>query len=97
MVLVVERSKEQISVYYISHALAGAEINYPLIEKFTYMLVMASRKLRPYFEGCKVIILTHQPLNNILQWLDASGRLLKWAVELSQYDLIFEVRRAIKA
>jgi len=35
-------------VYYVSHALAGAEVNYPLIEKFAYALVMASRKLRPY-------------------------------------------------
>jgi len=34
-------------MYYVSHALAGVEVNYPLIEKFTYTLVMASRKLRP--------------------------------------------------
>jgi len=29
--------------------------------------------------------------------LDASERLLKWAVELSRYDVAFEPRRAIKA
>jgi len=96
-VLVAERAKEQIPVYYASHALAGAEMNYPLIEKFAYALVMASRKLRPYFEAHKILILTDQPLRNVLQKLDASGRLLKWAVELSRYDLAFEPRRAIKA
>jgi len=64
---------------------------------FTYTLVTASQKLQPYFEAHKVTIPTNQPLKNVLQWLDASRRLLKWAVELSQYDLIFEVRRAIKA
>ena len=72
-------------------------MNYPLIEKFAYALVMASRKLQPYFEAHKILILTDQPLRSVLQRLDASGRLLKWAVEFSRYDLAFEPRRAIKA
>jgi len=72
-------------------------MNYPLIEKFAYTLVMTSWKLRTYFEAHKLTILTNQPLKNILQQLDASGRLLKWAVELSHYDLVFETLRAIKA
>ena len=38
-----------------------------------------------------------QPPKNVLQRLDAFGRLLKWAVELSQYDLTFKVQRAVKA
>ena len=58
MVLEVERAKEQIPVYYVSHALAGAEVNYPLIEKFVYTLVMGSRKLRPYFEAHSITVLT---------------------------------------
>jgi len=60
-------------------------------------LVLASRKLCPYFEAHKLTILTDQPLKNVLQKLDVSGRLLKWAVELSQYDIAFEARSAIKA
>jgi len=96
-VLVAEWAKEQIPMYYISHALASAEMNYPLIEKFAYALVMASRKLRPYFEAHKILVLTDQPLRNVLQKLYASGRLLKWAVEISRYDLAFKPRRAIKA
>jgi len=70
-------------VYYVTHALSGAEANYPLMEKFTYALVMASRKLRPYFEAHEVTVLTDQPLGNVLQRLDGSERLLKWVVELS--------------
>jgi len=45
-------------VYYVSHALAGAEVNYHFIEKFAYTLVMASRKLRLYFEAHKNLVLT---------------------------------------
>ena len=72
-------------------------MNYPFIEKFAYALVMASRKLRPYFEAHKILVLTDQPLRNVLQKLDALGRLLKWPVELSRDDLAFEPWRAIKA
>ena len=41
-ILVAKRAKERIPVYCISHALAGAEVNCLLIEKFAYALVMAS-------------------------------------------------------
>ena len=58
-VLVVERAKEQVPVYYMSHALAWAEVNYPLIEKFAYALMMANQKLRLYFEAHKILVLTH--------------------------------------
>ena len=44
----------------------GIEMNYPLIEKFAYALVMASRKLRPYFEAHKILVLIDQPLTNVL-------------------------------
>ena len=73
----VERAREQVSVYYVSYALAREEVNYPLIEKFAYALVMASRKLRPHFEAHKILVLTGQPPKIVLQRLDASGRLLK--------------------
>ena len=79
-------------MYYVSHALAGAETNYPFIEKSAYALVMVSRKLQPYFEAHKVIVLNDQPLKNVLQRLDASVRLLKLAIELSQYNLTFEAQ-----
>ena len=43
--LIVKQAKEQLAVYYVSHALLGAEANYPIIEKFAYALVMTSWKL----------------------------------------------------
>ena len=49
-VLVVERNKQQVPVYYISHAFRGSEACYSSIEKSFFDLVMASRKLKPYFQ-----------------------------------------------
>ena len=42
-------------------------------------------------------MLTDQPLKDILQRVDLSGRLVKWSIELSEYDIEFKGRKAIKA
>ena len=67
VVLVVERDRHQHPVYYISHVLTGPESRYLLIEKFAYALLIASRKLRPYFESHHIILLTDQPLRSTLE------------------------------
>nr|XP_027086382.1 uncharacterized protein LOC113708109 [Coffea arabica] len=41
--------------------------------------------------------MTDQPLKQILSKPEASGRMVRWAVELSEYDLSFQPRTAIKA
>ena len=41
-------------------------------------------------------MLTNYPPRQVLQKLDASSRLLKWAIELSQFEIEFPPRSAIK-
>ena len=96
-VLVKEDEKVQNPVYYVSKVLHGAELNYSKIEKFALALIMASRKLRPYFQAHKIVVLTDQPLRNIIHSPRASGRLIKWAIELGEFDIKFKPRTAIKA
>ena len=55
------------------------------------------KTMEVYIDDIIVKSRTNQPLKNILQRLDASGRLLKCTVELSCYDLVFEPWQAIKA
>ena len=47
--LIREENKLQLPVYYVSQAFQGAEAQYPHIKKITFALIVASRKLRPYF------------------------------------------------
>ena len=47
--LIREEGKTQFPVYYVSQAFQGVEAKYPRIEKITFALIVASRKLRPYF------------------------------------------------
>ncbi|XP_024039207.1 uncharacterized protein LOC112097847 [Citrus clementina] len=96
-VLVREEEGKQHPVYYTSKALVDAETRYPLMEKWALALITAARKLRPYFQAHQIIVMTDQPLRQVLQKPDASGRLVKWSVELSEFDLSYRPRGAIKA
>ncbi|XP_074337389.1 uncharacterized protein LOC141674577 [Apium graveolens] len=96
-VLVKEEQKLHKPIYYVSKVLHGAELNYSTTEKFALALITVSRKLRPYFQTHKIEALTDQPLRNILHSPKASGRLIKWAIELGDFDIKYKPRAAIKA
>ena len=76
-VLIKETSKGQLSMYYVSKALHDSELNYSKIEKLAYSLLMASRKLRQYFQSHHIIVLTDQPLKEVLQRMNTSGQMVK--------------------
>ncbi|XP_010278612.1 PREDICTED: uncharacterized protein LOC104612746 [Nelumbo nucifera] len=76
---------------------AEAETRYPEIEKLAYALVIATRKLHPYLQAHTIVVLTNRPLRQILLKPEVSGRLMKWSIELSEYDIRFEPRPTIKA
>ena len=58
---------------------------------------MASWKLRRYFEGHRTIVVTIQPIRDLFHNREASARISKWAVELSEFYIDFERRTAIKS
>jgi hypothetical protein len=55
---------KQIPVYFASEALLGSKFFYSKLEKIAYAAVMAARKLRHYFKGHKIRVITNQPLND---------------------------------
>lgn len=95
-VLVREEETCQLLVYDISKALLPAEARYPNMEKLTLFLITASNKLRPYFQAHSIEVLINFSLKQVLQKIDALGRLLKWTIELSESDLLFKPWSAIK-
>ena len=60
--LIIEENKVQKDVYYASWELRGAEERYPLMEKLTFALIIATRKLKPYFQAHTIVILTDKSL-----------------------------------
>ncbi|KAL5785135.1 hypothetical protein ACOSQ2_007527 [Xanthoceras sorbifolium] len=96
-VLIREEDGKQLPVYYISKTLLDAETRYTQLEKLALALVTAARKLRPYFQCHTISVLTEFPLKSVLHKPELSGRLVKWAVELSEYDINYQPRTAIKS
>ncbi|XP_012848582.1 PREDICTED: uncharacterized protein LOC105968491 [Erythranthe guttata] len=95
-VLLSEREGVQRPIYYVSRMLKGAERRYAEIEKIGMSLVVTARKLRPYFLSHSIVVRTNFPLRSTLGRMDVSGRMVKWAVELGQFDIEYESRTAIK-
>lgn len=96
-VLVRDDRGEQRPIFYISKSLLDAEIRYPTMEKAALAIVTSAQKLRPYFQSHTIVVLTNQPIKVVLHSPSLSGRMTKWAVKLSEYDIDFRARPAMKS
>jgi hypothetical protein len=90
--LIREEGGIQKPVYFISRA----EERYMQMEKLAFALTIASTKLQPYFQAHTVKVLTEYSLKKVLRKLDLSGRLINWAIKLSEFNIEFISRSAIK-
>ncbi|KAK1653369.1 hypothetical protein QYE76_071174 [Lolium multiflorum] len=101
VVVVVEREEEekivQRPVYYLSEVLSLSKQNYPHFQKMTYGVYMAATKLKHYFEEHPMKVVSEAPILDIMGNKDASGRIAKWAIQLSPYVPVYERRDAIKS
>ena len=96
-VLIREEGRVQKPVYYTSRALRGAEGRYLLIGKLAFALITASKKLRHYFQAHVINVMTDHPLKKVMNKLEVAGRLIQWAIKLSEFDIRYQPRHAIKA
>ncbi|GKA85836.1 reverse transcriptase domain-containing protein [Tanacetum coccineum] len=95
-VLMTEREGKQIPVYFVSRALRGPEINYNPMEKLVLALLSASRRLKRYFQAHAIVVITDQPIKQLLLNSEISGRMLKWKFELEGYDIQYRPMASIK-
>ena len=79
----------------MSKALLDAETRYTEIEKLSLALVIAAKKLRPYFQAHPIAVRTEHPIGKALQ-KGTSTRMAVWSQELSEYGIEFHPRTAIK-
>ena len=81
--LIREENKIQLPVYYISQVFQGVEARYLWIEKITFALIMALRKLCTYFQANLIIVMTDQSIKKVMNKPEAVGRIVQWDIKLS--------------
>ena len=66
------------------------------MEKLILALVTTARKLRPYFQAHTIEVPIEYPMKQVLHKPETLGRLMKWAIELSEFDIIYKPKTAVK-
>ncbi|GJV37181.1 reverse transcriptase domain-containing protein [Tanacetum coccineum] len=65
-VLMTEGEAKQMPIYFVTRALRGLEVNYTSMEKLVLALVHASNSLKRYLQAHPIIVITDQPIQQIL-------------------------------
>jgi hypothetical protein len=92
-----EHQKKQLPIYYISKNPNGTKKFYTEMEKVSYVVVIASRKLKHYFQAHRITIPSSFPLENIFKNPEAIGRIGKWATKINEFTIEFVGRHTIKS
>nr|GEX81974.1 reverse transcriptase domain-containing protein [Tanacetum cinerariifolium] len=88
-VLMTERDTIQTPVYFMSRALQDPELNYTPMEKLVLALVCAAKRLRRYFQVHPIVVITDQPIKQVISRPDVAGQLQKWSVMLREHNIIY--------
>jgi len=62
-----------------------------------YAILITKRKLRHYFDSYQVTIVSSFPLGEVIQNQEATGRIMKWALELMDLGITYAPRMDIKS
>jgi hypothetical protein len=62
-----------------------------------HAVLMASRKLRHYFQAYHIIVPSSQPLKDIMRNREATRKIGKWAAELNEFSIDYVHRSSIQS
>jgi len=88
--------KERV-IYYLSRRLIDAETRYSALEKLCLCLYFSCIKLRHYLLTAEcTVICKDDVVRYVLSMLIMSGRIGKWILALSEFDLRYESAKGLK-
>ena len=91
-----EENRKHKLIFLVSKSLFEAEAWYTHLEQAALALRVAIKKLRPYFQAHPIVVLTNLPFRSTIHKLDLSGRMARWAIELSEFGIQYKPRLALK-
>jgi hypothetical protein len=84
-------------VYYISEVLHDAKMRYLEVHKLLCAVLIASRKLRHYFQAHKISVVSSYPLKVVVHNPNVTGNIAKWIAELVEFEMDFLSCHAVKS
>nr|GEU57488.1 retrovirus-related Pol polyprotein from transposon 17.6 [Tanacetum cinerariifolium] len=94
-ILMTEREAKQMPIYFASRSLRGPKVNYTSMEKLVLALVHSNKRLKRYFQTHPIIVVTDQPIKQVLSKPELAGRLQKWSIELEEYAIHYRPRNVL--
>ncbi|GJS70030.1 reverse transcriptase domain-containing protein [Tanacetum coccineum] len=86
-VLMIEREAKQMPIYFVSRALRGLEVNYTSMENLVLAFVQASKRLKRYFQAHPIIVITDQPIKQVLSKPEVENRIRRICYTLQTQDI----------
>lgn len=82
-------------MYFVSTVLHDARVRYPQVQKLFLGILLASRKLRHYFQALIITVVSGFCLERALVNREATGRVADWRMELAEFGLHFANTKSI--
>ncbi|XP_075105025.1 LOW QUALITY PROTEIN: uncharacterized protein LOC107765109 [Nicotiana tabacum] len=90
--------KKEQAIYYLSKKFTPYEVKYTLLERTCCALTWVAQKLKHYLSSYTTYLISRMdPLRYIFQKPMPTGRLAKWQILLTEFDIIYVTRTAMKA
>ncbi|KAI3472363.1 hypothetical protein Pfo_031104 [Paulownia fortunei] len=85
------------ALYYLSRMITPNELNYSPIEKICLALIFTIQKLKHYFQAHTVRLISKaNPLKYVMTRPVLSDKLVRWYLQLQQFEIIYVPQKAVK-
>ena len=92
-----ETGKKEHAIYYLSKKFTDCEARYTMLEKTCCALAWAVKRLRHYLMNHTTWLISRMdPIKYIFEKPAVTGKIARWQMLLSEYDIVFKAQKAIR-
>ena len=92
-----ETGKKEHAIYYLSKKFTDCETRYTMLEKTCCALAWAAKRLRHYMVNHTTWLISRMdPIKYIFEKPAVTGKIARWQMLLSEYDIVYKAQKTIK-